>query len=85
MVIKRLHRAAHDMAISEGLLKLVLTMVFVPIPILIAALTGFWLDYYKLDTLPLLTIVGAVLGTFIAFMGVYRIIISRHNDKRLNK
>ena len=69
------------MALSEGLLKLVLTMVLVPIPILVAALTGFWLDYYKFDTLPLLTIGGAILGTVIAFAGVYRIIIYNRNKK----
>ena len=81
MVIKRLHQVAHEMAVSEGLLKLVLTMFLVPIPILVAALTGFWLDYYKLDTFPLLTIGGAILGTFIAFMGVYRIIIYNHKRR----
>ena len=81
MVIKRLHQAINDMVLSGGLPKLALIMVFVPVPILIAALTGFWLDYYKCNTLPLLTITGAILGTGIAFMGVYRIIIYKHNKR----
>lgn len=81
MIMRKLHKASTEMSVSEGLRKLAITMLFVPIPILATTLGGFWLDYYKLDTLPLLTAAGAVLGTFVAFMGVYGIIVYGHKRK----
>ncbi len=81
MIMRKLYQASTEMSSSEGLIKVAITMLFVPIPILATALGGFWLDYYKLNTVPLLTVVGAVLGTFLAFMGVYRIIVYGHKRK----
>jgi len=81
MIMKKLHQVSQiDMSPSEGLVKMVITMLFIPIPILVFALGGFWLDYYKLDTLPILTAIGAALGTFIAFIGICRIIIYGHKE-----
>ena len=78
-LMENLHQAAYSMSYPEGLIKLVITMFFVPLPILALTLGGFWLDYYKLtNTLPLLTAAGAVLGTLIAFMGVRQIIVYGH-------
>lgn len=71
-----------DISPSEGLKKLVLVMLFVPVPILILTGGGFWLDYYKLNTLPLFLALGAVLGTFVAFVGVCRIITYGHKGGR---
>ena len=79
--MRKLHQASTEMSVSEGLTKLLITIVFVPIPILSFALGGFWFDYYKLDTLPILTAIGAALGTFIAFIGVCRIIIYGHKRR----
>lgn len=79
MIMKKLHQVSRvDMSPREGLVKLVITMLFVPIPILVFALGGFWLDYYQLDTSPILTAIGAILGTLIAFLGICRIIIYGH-------
>jgi len=69
------------MSRSEGLIKLVITMFFVPLPVLAFAAVGFWLDYYRFDTLPLLTAAGAVLGTFVALIAVYRIIVHGHKKQ----
>ncbi len=68
MIMRGLHQVPRDMSTSEGLIKLVITMFFVPILALAAG--GFWLDYYKLNTLPLFLALGAVLGTFTVFIGV---------------
>ncbi|MFC2004365.1 hypothetical protein ACFLUK_02365 [Chloroflexota bacterium] len=81
MVTKRLHQAASKTSLSEGLVKLVVAMVFVPFPILVASLGGFWLDYYQLNTLPLLTVLGAVVGTLISFLGIYKIITYGHKRR----
>ena len=81
VIIRKLHQVSTDMSLSEGLIKLVIIMLFVPIPILVGAIGGFWLDYYKLNTLPLLTVAGTILGTLIAFGGVCQIIIYRHKRR----
>lgn len=78
MVMKRLHKAAREMTIREGLRKLVISMLFVPVPILALTLAGLWLDYYKLNTTPLFLALGATLGTFISFVGVCKIIAYGH-------
>jgi len=78
MNIRKLHQAASAMSTSEGLVKLVITIIFVPFPILAATLGGFWLDYFKLNTFPILTVGGAVLGSVLASIGVYQIIIYGH-------
>lgn len=76
--------ASVDMSTSEGLKKLALGVLFVPVPILILTGGGFWLDYYKLNTLPLFLAVGVVLGTFVAFVGVCRIITYGHKGVAKN-
>lgn len=81
MTISRLQAVSRDMSTREGLVKLVITMLFVPVPILVLTLGGFWLDYYKFDTVPLLSIVGVILGTLFAFLGVSRIIVYGHKRR----
>ena len=81
MFTRKLHQVSTEISLSEGLIKLLITIVFVPVPILSFALGGFWLDYYRLDTLPILTAIGAALGTFVAFIGVCRIIIYGHKRR----
>jgi hypothetical protein len=78
MVMKGLHKAAREMTIGEGLLKLVISMVFVPVPIVALTLAGLWLDYHELNTTPLFLALGAFLGTFISFVGVCKIIAHGH-------
>jgi hypothetical protein len=78
MAIKGLHRAAREMTIGEGLQKLVISMVFVPVPIVALTPGGFWLDYHELNATPLFLALGAVLGTFISFIGVCKIIAYGH-------
>lgn len=76
--IERLQKASREMSGPEGLMKLVFVVFVVPVPILALALSGFWLDYYRFGTLPILTTVGAVLGTLLSFIAVYRIIVCGH-------
>ncbi len=73
-----MHEAARATSLSEGLVKLAIAVLFVPLPILAGGLGGFWLDYYKLNTLPLLVIAGTLLGTLTSLAGVYGIIIFSH-------
>lgn len=74
----RLQEASRGMSRTEGLAKLVVAMLFVPVPILVGGLGGFWLDYYRFKTLPLLLIVGTLLGTATSFLGVCGIIVYGH-------
>ncbi len=77
-IIERVKQAARGMSLAEGLLKLGVAILFVPLPILAGGLGGFWLDYYKLNTLPLLVIVGTILGTLASLLGGCGIIIYKH-------
>jgi len=79
MIMKRLHKAAGDMTSSEAIVKLAITVFFVPVPILALTIGGLWLDYYKLNTTPLFLALGAVLGTLISFVGVCKIIAYGHS------
>ncbi len=49
--------------------------------IILGVLGGVWLDN-KLNTKPLLVIVGLILGVVVAFYGVYRMILPNINKKR---
>ena len=49
--------------------------------IVLGVLVGLWLDS-KLDTRPILVIVGLVFGLLIAFYGVYRLLLPLMGDKR---
>jgi F0F1-type ATP synthase assembly protein I len=78
MIMKGLNKAAREMTVREGFLKLVISMLFVPVPIVALTLGGFWLDYYELNTTPLFLALGVVLGTSISFVGVCKIITYGH-------
>ena len=52
----------------------------VTVPVIGLALTGFWLNYYKLGTLPLFTAMGAVAGTIVAFIGVVQVVVFGHKE-----
>jgi len=49
--------------------------------IVLGVFAGLWLDS-KLDTRPILVIVGLVFGLLIAFYGVYRLLLPLMGDKR---
>ena len=55
-------------------LRLVGVGFFIGTAILLGTLTGLWLDS-KLNTSPILVIVGLFLGIVIAFYGVYRMLL----------
>ena len=77
--MKRLLQVAPFITTPEALTKLTIVIcVVVPVPILAFTTTGFWLDYYKLHTMPLFTILGAMLGTVLAFTGVLYTIVFGH-------
>jgi len=81
--MKKLQQAAVSATTHEALVKLAIVVcVVVPIPIVAFVAAGFWLDYYKLDTFPLYTILGAVVGTILAFAGVVRIIVFGHKGRK---
>ena len=48
--------------------------------IVLGVFAGLWLDS-KLDTRPILVIVGLVFGLLIAFYGVYRLLLPLMGDK----
>ena len=46
---------------------------------------GLWLDR-KLDVLPVFTLIGVVLGTVLAFYGIYKMVLPLlNNDRGLEK
>ncbi len=77
----RLQEAAAGTSRLEATMKLGLSIFFVPLPILMGGLGGFWLDHYKFNTLPLLVIVGTLLGTVASFAGVCAIITYGHRGE----
>lgn len=70
------------MSSRELLFKLGGVVFLVAFCILLFAMIGFWLDYYKLHTVPIFTVLGAVGGTVLAFFGTLRIIVYGHNTER---
>ncbi len=49
--------------------------------IVLGVVAGMWLDR-RLNTEPILVIVGLILGVIVAFYGVYRMLVPLLNDKR---
>ena len=49
--------------------------------IVLGVIAGLWLDN-KFHTKPVLVIVGLLLGVFVAFYGVYRMILPNINKKQ---
>jgi len=56
---------------------------YIGVCIVLGVLGGLWLDN-KLNTSPLLVIVGLILGVVVAFYGVYRMLLP-HVKRRQNK
>lgn len=54
---------------------------YVGVCIVLGVLGGLWLDK-QFNTRPILVIVGLILGTVIAFYGVYRMILPNINKKQ---
>ena len=54
---------------------------YIGICIVLGVWGGLWLDS-KLNTRPILVIVGLILGIVVAFYGVYRMILPNINKKR---
>ena len=52
--------------------------------ILLGVIGGIWLDN-KLNSKPILVIVGLIVGIIIAFYGVYRMILPNFNNKKRNE
>ena len=70
---------------NRGTLVVVLQLVgvgwYVAVCIILGLLGGLWLDS-KLDTLPIFTLVGVLLGTVLTFYGVYRMVLPLLNGNR---
>lgn len=62
-------------------LRLVGVGFFIGISIVLGVVVGLWLDS-KLDTRPILVIVGLLLGIVVAFYGVYRMLLPLMGNKR---
>ena len=65
----------------QAALRLVGVGWYIGICIVLGVLGGLWLDK-KLNTEPILVIVGLILGIVIAFYGVYRMILPNINKKQ---
>lgn len=62
-------------------LRLVGVGFFIGTSIVLGVVVGLWLDS-KLDTRPILVIVGLLLGIVVAFYGVYRMLLPLMGNKR---
>ena len=69
---------------NRGTLPVVLQLVgvgwYVATSIIVGLFGGLWLDR-KLDTLPVFTLTGVVLGTVLAFYGMYKMVLPLLNNK----
>lgn len=54
---------------------------YVSVSIVLGVAGGLWLDRY-LDTLPIFTIVGVLLGSALAFYGMYKLIAPFNGSQR---
>ena len=80
-MLGRVKQVAPHVTTGEALVKLAIVLtIAVPVPIVVCALAGFWLDYYKFSTLPLFTAIGVVIGTVVAFLGVVQTIVFGHQE-----
>ena len=74
---------------NKGALAIVLQLLgvgwYVAICIIGGLFGGLWLDR-KLDVLPVFTLVGVVLGTVMAFYGIYKLLLPLlNNDQGIEK
>ena len=74
---------------NKGTLAIVLQLLgvgwYVAICIIGGLFGGLWLDR-KLDVLPVFTLVGVVLGTGMAFYGIYKMLLPLlNNDQGIEK
>lgn len=69
----------------KGTLSIVLQLVgvgwYVGICIIGGLFGGLWLDR-RLDVLPVFTLVGVILGTVMAFYGIYKIVLPLVNNSQ---
>lgn len=70
---------------NKGTLSIVLQLVgvgwYVGICIIGGLFGGLWLDR-RLDVLPVFTLVGVVLGTVMAFYGIYKMVLPLVNNSQ---
>ena len=68
---------------NRGTLPVVLQLVgvgwYVATSIIVGLFGGLWLDR-KLDVLPLFTLMGIILGTVMAFYGIYKMVLPLMNQ-----
>jgi len=65
----------------EKALRLVGLGWYIGVCIVLGILGGLWLDD-RLHTTPIMLIIGLLLGIFIAFFGVYRMVLPNLNDRQ---
>ena len=80
MIIEKLKSTAKEMTPLEGAIKLGIVLFFIPICSFTFVLGGFYLDYYRLGTLPAFTFVGTFLGILMTFIGIYLIVTFGHKE-----
>jgi F0F1-type ATP synthase assembly protein I len=56
---------------------------YVVVCILVGVLGGLWLDR-RLGILPLFTLLGVLMGSLVAFWGIYRMVMPLMREKRNN-
>ena len=62
-------------------LRLIGVGFYIGVSIVLGVVVGLWLDS-RLNTEPILVIVGLILGVVVAFYGVYRILLPLISNKR---
>lgn len=62
-MLGRIKEVAPYVTPAEALAKLAIVLtIVVPVPITALVLGGFWLDYYLLNTMPILTVLGIMVA-----------------------
>lgn len=72
-----------EMSFREFAVKTMVVMFFVvPGPPVLFTVGGMYIDKYVLGTLPILTIIGVIIGTIVAFFGTRWVILYGHNKEK---
>jgi hypothetical protein len=77
---KSLEQVAPCITIREAIAKFAIAWLAIPVPIAAFAIAGFWLDCYQLNTFPLLTALGVVLGAILSVIAAVKIFVFGHNN-----
>ncbi len=72
-----------EMSLQEFAVKIIVVTFFVvPGSLVLFTVGGIYIDKHILGTLPILTIIGAIVGTIVAFFSTCWLILYGHNKEK---